>query len=675
MTSVVARDGIDAVLGRLQGVRKHGNSAWSACCPAHEDHNASLSVSIGQDGRILFYCHAGCPVDLIVEKIGLTMRDLMPSNGHADSNSKPKIVKTYDYRDESGALLYQVCRMEPKDFRQRKPKNGGGWDWSVKGVRRVLYRLPELFSANVSETTFVVEGEKDADNLARLGLVATCNVGGAGKWRPEYNESLCGRLVVILTDNDQPGRDHGQQVAQNLQGVAALVKIVELPGLPPKGDVSDWLASGHTADELWWLVDAAPVFKPAEQEVAQSTTLAPGTRVYAGDRGNVGEIVADNGSTCTVHFVNPENGNTADKKLPKSQLRALDGRPIDGTPDIVIPQPIPLRKLVASHPTLRPAILNGLLRVGETMNVVAAPKRGKSWLVDGLALSVAAGCDWLDTFGCTSGRVLILDAELHAEVIAHRLPAVAEAMGLCPDVQDMIDVEPLRGLGVDLLKLRPLIESIEPGRYALVILDAWYRFLPLGFSENDNAQVMALYNTIDSYAATLKAAWVNVHHTSKGDQSGKGTTDVGSGAGSQSRAADTHLIIRQHEQDDVAVIEAVVRSWPPVEPLAIRWTFPIWQLDTEADPRKLRKPRERASRESKDLHLDEDRKAIVGAMVQTGTPQTKSHIRDNARIGNPRFGFAWASLLEDGTITNAGEVRKGNNRAYESFTLAPEQDQ
>ena len=254
-----------------------------------------------------------------------------------------------------------------------------------------------------------------------------------------------------------------------------------------------------------------------------------------------------------------------------------------------IPAPCSLKQLVFDYPALRPPVIDGLLRVGETANVIASSKRGKSWLVSGLALSVVDGRRWLDTFSCTKGRVLILDAELHKEVIAHRIPVVAKEMGLPPEqYQDFIDVVPLRGLGIDLLRLRPFIRSIEPDRYVLVILDAWYRFLPVGFSENDNGQVMSLYNQIDAYTAHLQSGWVNIHHTSKGDQANKSVTDVGSGAGSQSRAADTHLIIRPHEDENVAVIEAAVRSFPPVAPIAVRWTFPLWELDTAADPRKLK---------------------------------------------------------------------------------------
>ena len=401
------------------------------------------------------------------------------------------------------------------------------------------------------------------------------------------------------------------------------------------------------------------------------TPIPVGTVVKALDRGNYGDVVSDNGDSLSVHFVS-DQGQHATIDLPRSKLRRQDGSPLDEADGPIIPAPCTVRELVTAHPTLRPAVIEGLLRVGETMNVVAAPKRGKSWLLNSLALTVGAGSTWLDTFPSTPGRVLIIDGELHPEVIAHRLPAVADAMGLDRAVLDTIDVLPLRGVGADLITLASFIQSIEPGRYALVILDAWYRFLPLGFSENDNAQVMALYNRIDCYTAHLQSAWVNVHHASKGDQSAKSTTDVGSGAGSQSRAADTHLIIRAHEEEDVAVIEAVVRSWPPVEPISIRWTYPVWQLDS-ADPRKLQRPRDRTAKEGRDVRLDEDRREIVQAMMRLKNPETQTAIRNDSKIRSERFGFAWASLLNDKTIRFYGKLKKDNGRFYDTYIIAPEE--
>ncbi|NLF74005.1 MAG: AAA family ATPase [Candidatus Anammoximicrobium sp.] len=321
---------------------------------------------------------------------------------------------------------------------------------------------------------------------------------------------------------------------------------------------------------------------------------------------------------------------------------------------------------------MRQPVVYDVVRQGETLNLIHQPKGGKSWLVGGLALTVATGGCWLERFDCTQGRVLMIDAELYPEVIAYRLPMIADAMSIDRSALEYIDVWPLRGSLPDLFKLAPSLNAIEPGKYALIVLDAWYRFLPPGISENDNAAVMSLYNTIDGYASRLGAAWINVHHASKGDQTGKGVTDVGSGAGAQSRAADTHVIIRPHAQDNVAVMEAVVRSFPPIDPVSIRFDFPIWSLAHDADPRDLRKPRERSVREDRDRHLDADRRSIVNAMVKLNVPETKTVIRDLARVGPPRFGFAWESLLADKTIVPTERITKGNGRTYEGFAIAVE---
>ncbi|MFJ2995475.1 VapE domain-containing protein [Pandoraea sp. NPDC087047] len=167
------------------------------------------------------------------------------------------VAATYDYVDADGALLFQVCRMEPKDFRQRRP-DGKGWSWSVKGIEQVPYRLPELLASS-EEIIFVVEGEKDADNMAERGLLATCNAGGANKWRDELTPHFKGRHVVILPDNDDAGHAHAHLVTNKLRGVAASVRVVTLPNLPEKGDVSDWLEAGHGADELRAIVERAIV--------------------------------------------------------------------------------------------------------------------------------------------------------------------------------------------------------------------------------------------------------------------------------------------------------------------------------------------------------------------------------------------------------------------------------
>jgi predicted P-loop ATPase len=165
---------------------------------------------------------------------------------------KPNIY--YSYKDESGDELFQVVRQPGHKFLQRHQLPDGTWTWNVKGVRRVLYRLPELTRSANTVTVFVVEGEKDANNLAQLGTVTTTNPGGAGKWRNEYSEFLRDRSVVILPDNDAPGRAHADQVAAAIAGTARSVKIVELPSLGPKEDVSDWIRRGGTLEALEALV-------------------------------------------------------------------------------------------------------------------------------------------------------------------------------------------------------------------------------------------------------------------------------------------------------------------------------------------------------------------------------------------------------------------------------------
>ena len=177
---------------------------------------------------------------------------------HGERPADASVIATYDYRDENGTLLSQVIRKVPKTFVQRRPDGNGGWAWRTRGVRRVPYRLQELLAAPADEPVFVVEGEKDVETLSDRKLIATCNAGGAGKWTAGLNQHFRGRNVVILPDADEAGEHHAALVARELSGVAASVRVLRLPGLPPKGDVSDWIAAGGTREELMRLATEAP---------------------------------------------------------------------------------------------------------------------------------------------------------------------------------------------------------------------------------------------------------------------------------------------------------------------------------------------------------------------------------------------------------------------------------
>lgn len=253
-----------------------------------------------------------------------------------------------------------------------------------------------------------------------------------------------------------------------------------------------------------------------------------------------------------------------------------------------------VRQMVAECPTLREPIIHGLLREGETMNVIASPKVGKSWLVTDLALAVATGKKWLNLFDTEQGNVLIIDNELHRETSAHRIPKVMEARGISMDeAGDNIVGKNVRGRLKDLNKLATYFEKLRPGRFKVIILDAFYRFMPKDTDENDNGTIGHLYNILDIHSLRLNCAFVLVHHSTKGNQAGKLVTDVGAGAGSQSRAADTHLILRSHEERDVVVLDAAVRSFPPIEAQCVRWTFPVWQPAPDLDPEDLKSDRPR----------------------------------------------------------------------------------
>ena len=311
---------VEELLSRLKKVRR-GGSGWHACCPAHDDRKQSLSVSVGHDGRILMKCFAGCGVVQICQSLGVKLADLFTGDyrtsgsshrrrddggrgdpawkGHpavrptaisSPESAARKQTAVYPYRDEAGRVLYEVVRYEPKDFRQRVPLEGGGYQWRLDGVRRVLYRLPELLAADPLFEVFIVEGEKDADLLASVGCVTTTNVGGAGQWKPEYGTWLKDRSVVVIPDNDEPGKRHAEQVARSLVGVASRISILELPGLPPKGDVSDFMRGEPDArmTELVKLMLDAPDWKPTEDA---ATTLDSGLR-----RNDTSSPVADTDS-------------------------------------------------------------------------------------------------------------------------------------------------------------------------------------------------------------------------------------------------------------------------------------------------------------------------------------------------------------------------------------------
>lgn len=240
----------------------------------------SLSLDLGKG---IWHDHergeGGGVLDLIRRERGLANGaavDWLREHGFAAEPQPGRhIVETYPYNDEAGALLFEVVRFAPKDFRQRRPGGRGGWTWKLGDCRRVLYRLPELVAADPAQIVLVTEGQKAAYALAERGLVATCSPQGAGKWCDAYAEKLTGRRVVILPDADEPGERHAETVLASLRKADVRAAVLRLDGLAQKGDPFDWLAAGGDPADLMRRTEAALAEDDAETDASPSLRPTP----------------------------------------------------------------------------------------------------------------------------------------------------------------------------------------------------------------------------------------------------------------------------------------------------------------------------------------------------------------------------------------------------------------
>lgn len=259
---------VQTVLDKLNGVRRTG-SGWQARCPCrNDDENPSLSIGQGADGRALLNCHrgSGCSVVEICQSIGMKVTELYPPRSANDRPEARKLdlVATYEYRDSSGKLMFQKQRFKDqfgkKTFKQRRPdpNNSSKWIYSIEGVDKILYRLPQVEQAKRDESViFLVEGEKDADTLVKQGWCATTPPNGAGKWLDIHTQALAGANVFIIADNDEVGREHATMVTRLLKEAGSTVTAF----VPPAGfkDVTDMYEAGKTIDDLIELERSEPL--------------------------------------------------------------------------------------------------------------------------------------------------------------------------------------------------------------------------------------------------------------------------------------------------------------------------------------------------------------------------------------------------------------------------------
>ena len=257
---------IDEFLDKLEGVQSVPGG-WQAICPAHDDNSPSLQITEREDGSIGVHCHAYCPTEAVMAALGCTMAHLFPGGS---SMGTPEAI--YPYLDENRDLLFEAVRFPGKKFRQRHYDEDGELVYNLEGVRRVLFRLPEVIAAShANATIYVCEGEKDVLNLADRGYNATCNPMGAGKWRDEYCAFLLGANVVVIADKDEPGRHHAEQVRDSLRQANVLVSVVEAR---EGKDASDHLEAGYGVD------DFAPVVERVRRGIVTAREMAANAKVH-----------------------------------------------------------------------------------------------------------------------------------------------------------------------------------------------------------------------------------------------------------------------------------------------------------------------------------------------------------------------------------------------------------
>lgn len=447
--------------------------------PGHTAADRSLAIKIAPDAPdgFIVFSHAGDdPIlckDYVRQKVGLPEPKPKP---------RARTIAEYVYRDESGVPFLRVLRQEPKRFLQQH-WTGLRWEWGKPTADPIPYRLPEMLEAE-HDTVFVVEGEKDADRLAALGLVATTSAGGAGKWRKALNKWFESRIVYILQDNDEPGRQHAVDVSRNLAGVAREVRVVALPGLPDKGDVSDWLNAGGTADRLIDLCEHGPAWEPPADET---------------DRGD--------------------------------GARATE---IPGVPQII-------SAAALRSKTFPPIsyVVPGYLVEGCTI-LAGRPKLGKSWLMLDIGLAVARGGQTLGSVQCDEGDVLYIALEDNERRLQSRMTKILGAFQEWPARFEYATQWPRADDG-GIEHIRRWIAAAEKPRLIVVDVLAAFRS-PRGrdatLYESDYSAVKAL----QQIPGETGVAIVVVHHLRKSGAESDPFEKV-SGTLGLSGAADTVLVL------------------------------------------------------------------------------------------------------------------------------------
>lgn len=533
----------------------------------------------------------------------------VPSNGRRALGATGREVAPYDYRDEAGALLYQNVRLHPKDFRQRRPDG----TWKTAGVRRVPYRLPELLAADPAAVVFVCEGEKDCDRLRSLGLAATSSPepgqGGRG-WKPQTAEALRGRPVVVLVDNDNAGRAGAAKAAAVFQDVgAATVHTLELPGLPPGGDVSDWLDAGHTVEELRQLVEEAEMHSAA-------------------DPGGSGRM-------------NP--GSDADSAGDSAALR--DGAPAERITERSGPAWRTAAELAASAPERVPWVIEPYVASTSITELDGLPKvAGKTTLTLHMVTAVLDGRDFLGS-PTRRGSVVLLTEERDATL----RPALRRAGVLQRSDLHILRRIDVRGLSWERV-CHAAAEKCANVSAVLMVVDTLSKWAGLdGDKENDAGHAAKAMEPLQAIAASGMAILVLRHERKSGGDVGQS----GRGSNAWTGDADVVLSLRRLEGNSLVTgnarrLEAVGRFDETPDSLVIELTDGGYVAHGDD-----------AAIERRRAEL-----AILSALPEEDHAVTMDELIQRAKVRRTMAQAVMGDLGVEGKVVRVGEGKKGDPHRY-----------
>jgi 5S rRNA maturation endonuclease (ribonuclease M5) len=428
--------------------------------------------------------------------MGLTEASLFnPSTREKPKGNGLTLVKTYNYHDENGELLFQKLRYVDGDgkktFRQRKPDGNGGWEYALGDTPKVLYNLPAVRKAVLNnEPVWVVEGEKDADTLTELGYVATTMPGGAGKWLDIHTEALKGGVVDIIADNDEPGREHARKVYEELSKAGCDVAVWSTPRLK---DVSDFLGAGGQLSEL---VDASsaeisPVEEPAPDKFGDAVQ-------------KIAELLTRDDLSAQQILVKATSIATSIK-----EERIVDpGRLVDWSEFVR-----------ESDDDSYDWVIEGLLERGERVIIVAAEGVGKTMLARQVAILSANGIHPFTYQRMKQIRTLTVDLENPERIIrrtSRRIMEAAIKRGYAKKPDAHLVVKPA---GLDLLTStdrRVLEDHIEAVKPELLVMGPLYKSFVDPGGRTSEAVAVEIAKYLDYIRDTYKCALWLEHHAPLG---------------------------------------------------------------------------------------------------------------------------------------------------------------